>query len=99
MKIIPENVPLHLTRVETTSGECLIAVQSVAETEDHKKILLRLVLEQALEDGEEIVTRELGLITTSAELFEPEITSEIVERIREWLESSEGDGMLDLTTS
>ena len=97
MKIIPENVPLHLTRVETLSGEWLITVQSVAETEDHKKVLARLVLEQSLEGGEQVMTRELGLITTSAELFEPEITSEIVERVREWLESTEGDGVLDLT--
>jgi hypothetical protein len=99
MKIIPENVPLHLTRVDSALGQLLIAVQSVAETEDRKKVLVRLVLEQSREDGEQITMRELGLIASAAELFEPEITSEIVDRIRDWLESTEGDGMLDLTVS
>jgi len=50
MSIQPDDLPLHLSRIETAQGGWLIAVQAVSESQGARTLLLRLVLEQSIDE-------------------------------------------------
>src|SRR5262245_39908397 len=95
MPILPETLPLHMAKVEASDGTWLIVVSSVSETENGRNLLLRLTLELPV-DEENFKSRELGMMVPAVLILDPETCAEVVDRIREWIDASEGDGFLDL---
>ena len=61
MSVKPDELPLHLSRIETTKGTWLIAIDSIAEAQSADRLLLKLILEQST-DEERFRTRELGML-------------------------------------
>jgi len=98
MSIRPEEISLHLSRIDTSAGEWLIAVDSAAKTQGSDVIILELIMEQDI-DEEHFRTRELGVKMSVSELDSPELFEGILIRLRRWVEATEGDGFLDLTRS
>jgi hypothetical protein len=95
MTVQPEELPLHLSRIETSQGTWLIAVYSVAEVEGGDTLLLNLTLEQSI-DSEHFRSRELGMKVPAAMLRDPDMFGKVVDRIRHWIETTQGDGLLEL---
>jgi hypothetical protein len=95
MPILPEELWLHLARLTAANGEWLVAVHNVTKTQGDDNLLLNLVLEQPV-DEENVKSRELGLIVSAAVLFDPETSPQIIDRMRDWIETTDGDGFLDL---
>jgi hypothetical protein len=98
MSIQPEELPLHLSRIETSQGGWLIAVYSVAEARADGTLLLKLILEQST-DEEHFRTRELGMQVLASKLCDPGLFADVVSHIRHWIETTEGDGFLELSES
>ncbi|HST10602.1 MAG TPA: hypothetical protein VLL05_09505 [Terriglobales bacterium] len=96
MRIPPERLPLHESRVDTSAGTWGIAVESAMESQTGSTILLKLILEQTI-DEEHFQTRELGLTVYASEVYDSEVLPEMLNTIRRWIETTEGDGFLDLT--
>jgi len=92
----PEELPLHLSEIDTSKGKWLIAVYGGAEAQTGETILLKLVLEQPVDRGEHFRARELGVMVLAPELYDPDAFADVVSRIRHWIETTEGDGFLDL---
>jgi hypothetical protein len=84
-----------MSKVETSQGSWLVAIHSVAEAEGGDVLLLKLILEQAI-DEERFCTRELGVQGPAATLRDPESLGEVEDRIRRWIETTEEDGYLNL---
>ncbi len=95
MPILSEELPLHFTKIETSSGVWLIAVANVMENQSGQNLLLKLTLEQSVND-DTFGSRELSAIAPAAVMFEPETYAQVIDRIRDWIEKTEGDGFLDL---
>lgn len=95
MSILPKELALDGTRFAAANGEWLVAVDNVKQTQGNDNLLLNLVLEQGI-DEEQFLLRKLGVAVPAAVALDPETCAQIVDRIREWLESAEGDGFLDL---
>lgn len=97
MSIQPEEVPLHLKVIETSTDGWLIDVRSVAETSEPSSLLISLILETNIDgDGERIRTRELGIVVPASRLYDPDQLRDVVKQIRYWIETMEGNGFLDL---
>jgi len=98
MSIQPEALLLHLTTIETSQGVWLVDVSSVAETQASGTLLLRLTLETNIDKyGERICTRELEMSVPAAKLNDPDLLADVVDQIRHWIETTDGDGFLELT--
>lgn len=95
MPILPEELWLHQARLTAANGEWLVAVHNVTKTQGEDKLLLTLVLEQPV-DEENVTSRKLGLIVSAAVIFDPETSPQIIDRMRDWIETTDGDGFLDL---
>jgi len=95
MRIVPEELWLHLATLTAANGEWLVAVHNVTKTQGDDNLLLNLVLEQPV-DEENVRLRKLGLIVSGAVIFDPETSTQILDRIRDWIETTDGDGFLDL---
>jgi len=95
MPILPEELWLHQARLTTANGEWVVAVHDVTKTQGEDNLLLNLVLEQPV-DEVSVRSRELGLIVSAAVIFDPETSPQIIDRIRGWIETTDGDGFLDL---
>ena len=96
MSIRPEDLPFHLSQIDTSAGGWLIAVDSASKTQGSNVILLKLTLEQSI-DLEHFRTRELGMTVFASDLNSPTQFGDVLTRIRHWIETTEGDGFLDLT--
>ena len=91
----PKKLPIDLTTVETSKGSWLIAVESVVETQADRNVLLKIVLEQSV-DEEHFRTRELGMLLPLREATDRDHSQIVVSHIREWIDSADGDGFVDL---
>ena len=97
MSIQPREVPFHLKGIETSKDGWLIDVRSVAEDSGSGNLLMNLILETTIdEDGERILTRELGIVVAASRLADPDLLPDVVKQIRLWIETTEGDGFLEL---
>ena len=85
-----------MSQIDTSKGKWLIAVYSGAEAQTGDTILLKLILEQTIDKGEHFRARELGMIVLAPELHDPGLFADVVNRIRHWIETTEGDGFLDV---
>lgn len=95
MSILPHDIPLDLAKIDTDKGTWLIALANVTETQGGKNLLLKLILEQRI-DEQTLRSRELGLMVPAALLLDPETLGQVIEEIRAWIETTDGDGFLDL---
>jgi hypothetical protein len=95
MLILPEDLPLHFAKMDIGNGVWLIAVADVMETRSGQNLLLKLRLEQSVDD-EIFGSRELSLMAPTAVILETETCAQVLDRIRDWIEKTEGDGFLDL---
>jgi hypothetical protein len=96
VSIQPEELPLHLSRIETSQGTWLIAVSSVAKAQAGNTLLLKLILEHSI-DSEHFRSRELGMQMFARKLHDPGWFADVVSQIRRWIETTEGDGFLELS--
>lgn len=85
-----------MSRIETSQGGWLIAVYSVAEARAGGTLLLKLTLEQCVDD-QRFSTRELGMQVLASKLYDPDLFAGVVSQIRHWIETTEGDGFLELS--
>jgi hypothetical protein len=95
MRIQPKQLSLHSTQIATDSGEWLVSVESVTETQGDGNLLLHLILEQPV-DAENVRTRKLGLMVPAAVILDPETCAQIIDQIQRWVETTDGDGFLNL---
>jgi hypothetical protein len=56
---------------------------------------LKLILEQSI-DEEHFRSRELGMLVLTSKLYDPDLFGGVVNQIRHWIETTEGDGFLEL---
>ncbi len=96
MSIEPDELPLHLNRIETSQGGWLVAVYSVAEARAGGTLLLKLILEQSI-DEEHFRARELGMQVLASKLYYLDLFADVLSQIRHWIETAEGDGFLELS--
>jgi hypothetical protein len=89
----PQDVRLH--DVDTSKGSWGIFVQSVAEAQNGVNVFLSLILEQSVDD-EHVRSRRLEMLVSATELSSPSGRSRILNLIRTWIETTDGDGSLDV---
>ncbi len=95
MAILPEELALHRARFTASTGEWLVVVDNVKQTQGNDNLLLNLILEQGVEE-ELLPSRKLGLVFPAAVALDPETSAQVIDQIREWVETTDGDGFLDL---
>ena len=88
----PQDVRLH--DVDTSKGHWGIFVQSLVEAQNRETIFVTMIVEQNV-DEEHIQSRKLTLAASTSQLASPQGRSEILDKIRDWIETTEGDGSLD----
>jgi len=89
-------LPIDLARLDTTKGTWVVAVESVAETIAGTMLLVRLNLEQNIDD-ESTAHRRLEIMIHRNTAEELENSKELLDQIRKWIETTDEDGFLDLT--
>ncbi len=95
MLVLPEKLPFHLAKVDAANGQWIVFIENPTGTQSGEYLLLNLTLEQSV-DEETFQSRELSLVAPAPLIFEAETSAYVIGRIREWLETTEGDGFLDL---
>lgn len=93
--VCPKQIPLHLNVIRTDKGPWLLRVDSVLASNDRDNVALQLVLERVSED-ESPVSRRLYVVCPERNLHIPQERVAIAEQIGHWLETTEGNGVLDL---
>jgi len=81
--------------IGTAKGEWLIRVNAVLETEDADNAALQLVLENVSKETGS-ANRRLYLVVPTLTLEIPQERVAIARRIRRWVETTSGNGFLDL---
>jgi hypothetical protein len=94
---LSEHVPFHRNVLATEKGPWLIRVNAVLTAQESENASLHLVLED-LSHEPRSKDRRLYLIVSSSRLEIPQERVTIAHRIRRWVETSSGDGFLDLVT-
>jgi hypothetical protein len=89
-------LPIDLARIESAKGPWLVAVDSVAETIAGTTLLVGIILEQSIDD-QSFQVRRLEAILDCNAAREQENCKELLDHIREWIETTEDDGFLNLT--
>ncbi len=90
-----EDIGLH--DVETSKGNWGIYVQSVVKAQDNDNLFLAIILEQGV-DNEHFRMRKLEVLVFAPELASPAGLAGILGHIRNWIDTTEGDGFLDLVS-
>jgi len=91
----PEDIKLH--DVVTTKGSWGIFVQSAVKAQDNDNLFLTIVLERNIDD-ERVEARRLTLLLFSRELKSDTGRKGILREIRSWIDTTDGDGSLDLVS-
>lgn len=92
---LPEQVSLDRNVLGTAKGPWLIHVNAVLTAKDSDKASLQLVLENLSEESRS-ENRRLYLVVTASHLEIPQERVTIAHRIRRWVETTSGNGFLDL---
>lgn len=77
--------------VDTSKGAWGVYVQSIAHSQDGKHVFMTLILERNVDD-EHIETRKLTLQVESEGLENVSGVDTVLNGIRRWIETTEGDG-------
>lgn len=91
----PQELPVDLTVVDTSKGSWGIFVQTVVETQAGHNLLVRIILEQSIDD-ERFRMRRLEIAVSADDARDPDRVPHIANRIRDWIQSTEGDGFIDM---
>jgi len=91
-KIHPK-VRLH--RVDSSKGHWGIFVQSVVEARNAENLFVTMILERNIND-EHIESRKLTISVSESQLTSPSGQNEVLAQIRNWVETTEGDGSLTI---
>ncbi len=91
----PKKLPIDLTVVESSKGGRLIAVETIVETISNGGLLLKMILEQRIDD-EHFRMLELSIAVKASDARDPDRSMFLTNRIRSWIESTEGDGFTDM---
>lgn len=94
----PQHNPLDYNVLGTTKGRWLIRVNAVMAAEESDSLSLQLVL-QNLEEGRSSEIRRLYAVVHAPHLDIPQERVLIADRIRHWIETTQGNGFLDLASS
>ena len=92
---LTEQVSLHRNVLGTAKGPWLIHVNSVLTATDSDNTSLQLVLENLSEEVHS-ENRRLYLVVPASHLDIPQERVAIAHRIRRWVETTSGNGFLDL---
>lgn len=87
--------PLDLNVVGTRKGPWLIRVNAVMSDDQSENLSLQLVL-HSLDEEHPAETRRLYAVVPGSDLEIPQERVVIADRIRRWIEHTEGNGFLDL---
>jgi hypothetical protein len=82
--------------VDTAKGAWGIFVDHSVETREKRNLLVRIILEQMIDD-ERFRMRNLEMIVDAKKANDPDFASNIAEGIGRWIETTDGDGFIDLT--
>ena len=91
MNVMPQAVPLH--EVDTSKGRWGIFVQSIVEAVNGENLFVTIIFEQNIDD-EHIKSRRLKMSVSALELASPSGRNGVLNQIREWIDTTEGDGFL-----
>jgi hypothetical protein len=96
--ILPaECVPLNGSVLGTAKGTWVIHVDEAVRVEGTATVLLNVTLQRGVRNPDDVVvTRRVGLLVPSSVLNEFRLREAVACDIRGWLESTDGDGFLDL---
>jgi hypothetical protein len=94
---LSERLSLNRNVVGTAKGPWLIHVNAVLTAKESDNASLQLVLEN-LSDEAHSENRRLYLVVPSSRLEVPQELVAIAHRIRRWVETTSGNGFLDLVT-
>ena|ERR1700756_736072 len=94
---LSERVSLDRNVLGTAKGSWLIHVNSVLTAKESDNTSLQLVLEN-LSDDAQTENRRLYLVVPASHLGIPQERVAIAHRIRGWVETTSGNGFLDLVT-
>jgi len=93
----PERVPLNGSVLGTVKGTWIIRVDEAMRLKGTTTLVLNVTLERSRRSPEEAcVRRRLGLLLSSSVMDEFRLREGVACDIRGWLESTDGDGFLDL---
>lgn len=94
----PQQNPLDYNVLGTTKGRWLIRVNAVMAAQESDNLSLQLVLKN-LEEDRNSETRRLYAVVHESDLEIPQERVLIADRIRQWIETTQGNGFLDLASS
>jgi hypothetical protein len=94
----PHQIPLEFNLLATKRGRWVIRVNAVMADQESDNLALQLVL-QNLEDERTGETRRLYAVVPESDLDNPQQRVLIADRIRHWIETTDGNGFLDLASS
>ena len=99
--ILPvESVPLNGSVLGTAKGTWVIHVDEAVRVEGTPTVLLNVTLRREARNPDDVIlTRRVGLLLPSCALDEFRLREAVACDIRGWLESTDGDGFLDLRRS
>ena len=99
--ILPaECVPLNGSVLGTAKGTWVIHVEEAVRVEGSPTLLLNITLQRGVRMPEDaVVMRHLGLLLAASVLSEFRLRESVACAIRNWLESTDTDGFLDLRTT
>ena len=86
---------IHLREVHSSKGDWGIHVQSVVEARSTENLFVTMILERNIDD-EHIESRKLAIMVCASQLVSPLGRDEVLTQIRNWIETTEGDGSLTI---
>lgn len=94
----PQQNPLDYNVLGTSKGSWLIRVSAVMAADESENLALQLVL-QNLDPDRTFEQRHLYVVVTESDLGIPQERALMADRIRHWVETTQGNGFLDLASA
>ena len=91
----PQQNPLDFNVIGTRKGPWLIRVNAVMAAQESDNVSLQMVL-HSLDEDIPLETRHLYAVVHASDLEIPQQRVLIAHKIRGWIESTQGNGFLDL---
>jgi hypothetical protein len=93
---LPKKLPIDLALIDSDKGSWLIAIDSTVETQGGRDLHFGAILEQSIGEPR-LRSRKLSVTVNCHDAHDPDKCSHLLDKIRVWIETTEGDGALDLT--